>query len=57
MYKKCDWLKKLKTKIIKRKIKRRRKEKGGSREWKENSTEQQKPNVEAEVYSNNKKCD
>ena len=26
-------------------------------EKKENSTELQKPNVEAEVYSNNKKCD
>ena len=24
---------------------------------KENSTELQKPNVEAEVYNNNKKCD
>ena len=26
-------------------------------EKKENSTELQKPNVEAEVYNNNKKCD
>ena len=34
--------KKLKTKILKKK---------------ENSTELQKPNVEAEVYNNNKKCD
>ena len=34
------------------KLKRREKEKGGR-----NSTELQKPNVEAEVYNNNKKCD
>ena len=27
------------------------------RKKKENSTELQKPNVEAEVYNNNKKCD
>ena len=35
---------------MKIKIKRERKKK-------ENSTELQKPNVEAEVYNNNKKCD
>ena len=29
--------------------------KGGNK--KENTTELQKPNVEAEVYSNNKECD
>ena len=34
------------------KIKKREKEKK-----KENSTELQKPNIEAEVYNNNKKCD
>ena len=34
------------------KIKKRKKE-----EKEENSTELQKPNVEAEVYNNNKKCD
>ena len=27
------------------------------KEKKENSTELQKPNVEAEVYNNNKRCD
>ena len=37
--------------IICLKIKTKEKEK------KENSTELQKPNVEAEVYNNNKKCD
>ena len=47
---KYNRLKKLKIKII---IKR--KEKNGRR--KENSTELQKPNVEAEVYNNYKKCD
>jgi len=31
--------------------------KKGEREKKENSTELQKPNIEAEVYNNNKKCD
>ena len=46
--------KKLKIKIIKRKKKGRRKKKG---EKKENSTELQKPNVEAGVYNNNRKCD
>ena len=29
----------------------------GLKSWKENSTELQKPNVEAEVYNNHKKCD
>ena len=33
------------------KLKKKKKKK------KENSTELQKPNVEAEVYNNNKKCD
>ena len=37
-----------------RKENRRRKKKGGK---KENSTELQKPNVEAEVYNNNETCD
>ena len=37
--------------IIGLKIKMKEKEK------KENSTELQKPNIEAEVYSNNKMCD
>ena len=42
-----------KIKIIK---KRKRKEKEEDRK-RENSTELQKPNIEAEVYNNNKKCD
>ena len=46
MQKKYNRFEKLKIKIIK---KEKRK--------KENSTELQKPNVEAEVYDNNKKCD
>jgi len=32
-------------------------EKERKKEKKENSTELQKPNVDAEVYNNNKKCD
>ena len=43
--------KKLKIKKDKRKKKKRERKK------KENSTELQKPNIEAEVYNNNKKCD
>ena len=46
---------KIKVKIIKK-----RKEKNGrkkKKKKKENSTELQKPNVEAEVYNNRKKCD
>ena len=41
-----------KLKIIKKRKEKKRKKK----EKKENSTELQKPNVEAEVYNNNKKC-
>ena len=47
----------LKVKSIKKrggKKKNGRKKKGKK---KENSTELQKPNIEAEVYNNNKKCD
>ena len=44
-------LKKLKINYKKEKRKKRKK-----KEKKENSTELQKPNIEAEVY-NNKKCD
>ena len=51
MQKKCNRF--LKIKITK---KRREKKKEDERK-KENSTELQKPNVEAEVYNNNKKCD
>ena len=38
-----------------RKENKRRKKKGKKK--KENSTELQKPNIETEVYNNNKKCD
>ena len=48
MYKKCNRFKKIK--IIKR-------EKKEEERKKENSAELQKPNVEAEVYNNNKMCD
>ena len=44
----------LKIKIIKKRKNGRRKKKDIK---KENATELQKPSVEAEVYSNNKKCD
>ena len=55
MQKKIAGLKELKIKIIKkRKEKNGRRKKKGNK--KENSTELQKPNVEAEVYNNNKKC-
>ena len=43
-------------KKIKNKKKWKKKEKKGKKR-KENSTELQMPKVEAEVYSNNKKCD
>ena len=56
MYKKYNRFKKLKAKIIKkRKGKKWKKKKKG--EKKDNSTELQKSNVEAEVYNNNRKCD
>ena len=45
--------KKLKVKVIGKK-KNRRKKKGKK---KENSTELQKPNIDAEAYNNNTKCD
>ena len=37
--------------------KKRKKKKKRERKEKENATELQKPNVQAEVYNNNKKCD
>ena len=53
---KYNRFKKLKVKIIKkRKGKKWKKKKKGGK--KENSTELQKPNIDAEVYNNNKKCD
>ena len=46
------------NRILKIKItKKRREKKKEDERKKENSTELQKPNVEAEVYDNNKKCD
>ena len=54
MQKKYNRLKKLKTKIIKKRKNGRRNKKGGK---KENSTQLQKPHIEAEVYNNNRKCD
>ena len=33
------------------------KKRANEKKKKENSTELQKPNIEAEVYNNNKKCD
>ena len=55
---KYNRFKKLKVKIRKKrkKEKKNRRRKKKRREKKENSTELQKPNVEAEVY-NNRKCD
>ena len=52
MQKKCNRLKKLKLKLEKKKKNGRQKKKK-----KNHSTELQKPNVEAEVYNGNKKCD
>ena len=37
--------------------KRKKKKTEEERKKKKNSTELQKPNIEAEVYKNNKKCD
>ena len=53
MQNKYNGFKKLKLKIIKEK----KRKKKGKRIIKENSTELQKPNVQAEVYNNNRKCD
>jgi len=38
-------------------VKKGRRKKNREKKRKENSTELQKPNVEAEVYDNNKRCD
>ena len=54
MQKKYNRFKKLKI-IKKRKEKKGRRKKKG--EKKENSTELQTPNLEAEVYNNNRKCE
>ena len=52
MQKKSNRFKKIK--LEKRKKKKQKKE---NRKKGENSTELQKPNVEADVYNKNKKCD
>ena len=59
MQKKNNRFKKLKVKIRKKrkKEKKNRRRKKKRREKKENSTELQKPNIDAKVYNNNKKCD
>ena len=51
MQKKYNRFKKLKVKIINKE----KRKKNGRR--KKNSTELQKPNIDAEVYNNNKNCD
>ena len=57
MYKKYNRFKKIKNQNYKKRKekKSKKKEKGGRK--KENSTELQKPNIEAEVYKNSRKCD
>ena len=62
--KKYNRFKKLKIKIIKKeerkkwkKKEKRKTNKQQQQNKQENSSELQKPNIEAEVYSNNKKCD
>ena len=53
MQKNIIGLKKIKILRKRKKWKKKEKSEGGE----ENSTELQKPNVEAEVYNNNRKCD
>ena len=50
-------LKKLKIKIIKKRKGKKGRRKKNKQTKKENSTELQKPNVQAEVYNAIKKCD
>ena len=58
MQKKYNRFKKLKVKITeKRKDKKKMEEKEKNAGKKKNSTELQKPNVDADIYNNNKKCD
>ena len=56
MQKKYNRFKKLRIKVIKKR-KGKKMEEERKKKKKKNSTELQKPNVEAEVYNNNKKCD
>ena len=44
-------------KLRKKNYKKEKKKKKGKTRKKEHSTELQKPNIEAQVYNNNKKCD
>ena len=55
MQKKYNRFKKLKVKIIKKRKEKKAEERIWEKRKKENSSELQKPNVEAEVYNNNKK--
>ena len=57
MQKKYNRSKKIKSKNYKKGEKMEQKVKRNKQTKKENSTELQKPNVEAEDYNNNKKCD
>ena len=57
MQKKYNRFKKLKIKIIKKRKEKNGRRKKKEKRKKENSVELQKPNAEAEVYNNNKKCD
>ena len=43
--------------MIKKKNRKEKQTNGRGKKKKENATELQKPNVEAEAYNNNKKCD
>ena len=52
MQKKYNRFKNSKLKLQKKRMKKIKEERK-----KENSTELQRPNVEAEIYNNNKKCD
>ena len=47
----------LKIKTIKRRKQKKTEKEKRKKKKKENSTELQRPNMEAEVYNNNKKCD
>jgi len=58
MYKKYNRLKKLKVRTIKKKKEEKMEEdRQNEKKKKENYRELQRPNIEAEVYNNNKKCD
>ena len=56
MQKKYNRSKKIKSKNYKKGEKMEQKVKRNKQTKKENSTELQKPNIEADVYNNNKNC-